>query len=67
LSYETAANHASNDKGSSSFYNQDEWLQEIGNAKPKTSEKQSAASRSKIGLGEAKKERLQRCRCPPEC
>jgi len=59
FSCESAADLASSDK--LSFYNQDEWLQEIDEhgRKPDTSEKQSAemsASRSKIRLEEAEEE-----------
>ena len=59
FSCESAADLASIDK--SSFYSQDEWLQEIEKRerKPDTSEKQSvemSASHSKIPLEEAKEE-----------
>ena len=59
FSCESAADPASSDK--SSFYSQDEWLQEIEKRerKPDTSEKQlveMSASHSKIPLEEAKEE-----------
>jgi len=59
FSCESAADLASSDKGS--FFNQDEWLQEIEEheRRPDTSEKQSvemSASRSKIRLEEAEEE-----------
>ena len=59
FSCESAADLASSDKGS--FFNQDEWLQEIEEheRKPDTSEKQSvemSAIHSKIRLEEAKEE-----------
>ena len=59
FSCESVADFASSDK--SSFYSQDEWLQEIEEreCKPDTSEKQSvemSASHSKIRLEEAEEE-----------
>jgi len=59
FSCESAADLASSDKGS--FFNQDEWLQEIEEheCKPDTSEKRSvemSAIHSKIRLEEAKEE-----------